>query len=254
MVNHSHHTHHQDYVRKAFIHEGLLCRQFRQSSNLGIKTQLVIPDSMKDIVLQMLYDQGGHLGIFKTTENIKARFYWPGDIQTWISSCQQCQRRNPPQPVPRAPLGTIKSSHPFEKLSWDIMGLLPTSSKGYQYILVVTDLFSKWVEAFPLRATDSETLAKILVDEVVCRYGVPVYLHSDQGANLNSQIILSLCRHLGISHTRTTAYHPHGNGQVQRFNRTLESMLSKMVNENQKDWDIHLPKALFAYRTAIHVG
>ena len=104
-------------LHKAFIHEGLLCRQFRQSSNLGTKTQLVIPDSMKDIVLRMLHDQGGYLGIFKTTENIKARFYWPGyeqDIQTWISSCQQCQRRNPPQPVPRAPLGTIKSSHPLK--------------------------------------------------------------------------------------------------------------------------------------------
>ena len=132
------------------------------------------------------------------------------------------------------------------------MGLLPTSSKGYQYILVVTDLFSKWVEAFLLRATNSETLAKILVDEVVCRYGVPVCLHNDQGANLNSQVILSLCRRLGIDHTRTTAYHPQGNGQVERFNRTLESMLSKMVNENQKDWDVHLSKALFAYRTAIH--
>ena len=72
---------------------------------------------MKDIVLQQLHNQGGHLGIFKTTENIKARFYWPGyeqDIQTWISSCQQCQRRSPPQPGPRAPLGIIKTNHPFE--------------------------------------------------------------------------------------------------------------------------------------------
>ena len=85
------------------------------------------------------------------------------------------------------------------------MGPLPTSSKGYQYILVVTDLLSKWVEAFPLCATDSETLAKVLVDEIVCHYGVPV---SDQGANLNSQVIMSLCKRLGINHTRTTAYHP----------------------------------------------
>ena len=61
---------------------------------------------------------------------------------------------------------------------------------------------------------------------------VPVCLHSDQCANLNSQ---SLCRCLGIDHARMTTYHPQGNGQVERFNRTLESMLSKMVNENQKD-------------------
>ena len=109
-------------------------------------------------------------------------------------------------------------------------------------------MFSKWVEAFPLRVTDSETLAKVLVDEIVCRYGVPQCLHSDQGTNFNSEVITSLCTQLGIEQTRTTAYHPQANGQVERFNRTLESMLSKVVNENQKDWDAHLPKALFAYR------
>ena len=114
---------------------------------------------------------------------------------------------------------------------------------------MVTDLFSKWVEAFPLAATDSETLASVLVDEVVCRYGVPGSLHSDQGANLNSQVITALCKLLGINKTRTTAYHPQGNGQVERFNRTLEVILSKVVADNQKDWDIHIPKALFAYRT-----
>ena len=105
------------------------------------------------------------------------------------------------------------------------MGPLPTPSKGYQYILVVTNVFSKWVEAFPFHATDSETLAKFLVDEGVCPYGVSVCLRSNQGANLNSQVILSLCRHVGIDHARTTAYHSQGNGQVERFNPTLESML-----------------------------
>ena len=51
---------------------------------------------------------------------------------------------------------------------------------------------------------------------------------------------------LGIERTQTTAYHPQGNGQVERFNRTLEAMLSKVVKENQKDWDLHIPKVLFA--------
>ena len=116
----------------------------------------------------------------------------------------------------------------------------------------MTDLFTKWVEAFPVKATDTETLASLLVNEIVCRYGVPSYLHSDQGANLTSNLITAVCTHLGISQKRTSAYHPQGNGQVERFNRTLESMLAKVVSEYQTDWDSHLPKVLFAYRTAIH--
>ena len=63
------------------------------------------------------------------------------------------------------------------------MGPLPVSTHGFRYILVITDFFSKWVEAFPLVGTDSNTLAKILVDETVCRYGMPEIIHSDQGSN-----------------------------------------------------------------------
>ena len=149
-----------------------------------------------EMILKQLHKDSGHLAVYRTTEKVKERFYWPGyeaDIERWVKDqeCQQCQKHNPPQPQPRAPLSLIKCGYPFDVISWDIMGPLPTSTKGNKYILVVTDLFSKWVEAFPLVATDSETLASVLVDEVVCRYGVPRVLHSDQGANLNSQVIVS---------------------------------------------------------------
>ena len=81
------------------------------------------------------------------------------------------------------------------------MGPLPQTSSGNKYIVVVTDLFSKWVEAFPVKSTDTETLASLLVTEIVCRYGVPSYLHSDQGANLTSNLMAAVCKHLGIAQT-----------------------------------------------------
>ena len=128
---------------------------------------------MRTTVLQQLHDNSGHLGIHKT---IKQRFYWPGyesDFETYVKECRQCQQHNPRQSHQHAPLGTITASYPFEKVSWDLMGPLPTTSAGNKYILVITDIFSKWTEAFPVSSTDSATLATILINEVVCRHRVP---------------------------------------------------------------------------------
>ena len=238
---------------KFFLEDGVLCRHAKSVKNP--KTQTVIPKSLRALVFELLHSKSGHLGVHKTLEKVKERFFFPGyeqDIREAVKKCEACQRRNTPVPVPQAPLGTIKSEYPFQRLSWDIMGPLPATSCGNKYILVVTDVFSKWVEAFPLAVTDSITLARILTDEVICRYGVPESLHSDQGANFVSEVMQSLCAQLGIKRTQTSAYHREGNGQVERFNRTLEAMLSKVDEEHQKDWDCHLQKVLFSFRTAVH--
>ena len=93
--------------------------------------------------------------------------------------------------------------------------------------------------SLPIKTTDSETLAKVLTDKVIFRYGIPSSLHSDQGANLTSNLISSPCLNLGITQTRTSAYHPQGNTEVERLNRTLKVMLAKTISDNQKDWDYH---------------
>eukprot|EP00731_Ephydatia_muelleri_P010157 Em0005g743a len=154
-------------LKKTFLQDGLLCRKFRASCSDSVCTQLVVPKGHVKIILEKLHNESGHLGVQRTTEKVKERFYWPGyemDIQNWVQECQQCQKRNPPQPHPLAPLGSIKCTYPFDVISWDIMGPLPLSTKGHKYILVITDLFSKWVETFPLAVTDSETLASVLMD------------------------------------------------------------------------------------------
>ena len=240
---------------KIFIHKGVLCRSYKESVDSEPRIQMLIPIDLRSTILEQLHNSAGHMGVRRTMERVRHRYYWPGyeaDVERWIRECEQCQKRNNPQPLPQAPLGTISASYPFEKISWDIMGPLPITERGNKYILVVTDLFSKWVEAFPLQVTDGLTLTSILMDEVICRYGVPQQLHSDQGSNLNAEVNQKLCQLLGIERTRTTAYHPQGNGQVERFNRTVEAMLAKMVGEHHSDWDKHLQKALFAYRTSLH--
>ena len=84
----------------------------------------------------------------------------------------------------------------------------------------------------------------------LCKY--TIILHSDQGANLTGEVVKELCNLLGIKRSQTSAYHPQGNGQTERFNWTLEAMLAKSVDEHQEDWSDHLPILLMAYRTSIH--
>ena len=95
----------------------------------------------------------------------------------------------------------------------------------------------------------TKTVATVLVEQFICRYGVPLSLHSDQGSNFESHVFQSICKLLGINKTKT-AYHPQSNGLVERFNRTIQTMLSMYVREDQADWDVHLPYAMMAYRAS----
>lgn len=236
------------------IRDGVLFRRTQLTARGPTVYQLVLPRSLQHLALRQLHDNSGHFGLKKTQRKVQERVYWPSylsDVASWVRECSICQRRNPSN-CEKAPLIPISTSWPFEKVSWDIMGPLPVTSRGNRYILIVTDLFTKWVEAFPLKETSAGTLANILVDEVVSRYGVPTSIHSDQGKNICGDVTQALCDILGIRRTRTSAYHPQGNGQVERFNRTIEAILAKLVQEDQENWDNNIATALFAYRSAVH--
>ena len=88
---------------------------------------------------------------------------------------------------------------PMERLALDVMGPLPLSSRGNKYLLVVADYFTKWTEAFPLPNQETGTVAEALVNKVVCRFGVPLELHSDEGRNFESAVFSEMCNLLRIS-------------------------------------------------------
>ena len=115
---------------------------------------------------------------------------------------------------------------------------------------MIGDYFTIWTEAFPIPNMEAVIVAKLLVEEVISRFGIPGRIHSDQGRQFESKFFQEICKLLQIEKTRTTAYHPQSDGMIERFNRTLTTMLSAYVNDHHTDWDEHLPYAMMAYRSA----
>ena len=134
----------------------------------------------------------------------------------------------------------------------DMMGPLPVTARGNQYVLVMSDHFTKWVEAVPMANQCTDTVARAFVDQVITRHGIPDRILTDQRRNFESDLMKRVMQLLGVKKVRTSPYHPQTDGQVERFNRTLKGILTSYVNDDHNYWDIHLQLALFAYRTSIH--
>ena len=236
---------------------GLLYRQWEEANSGTIKLQLVLPHSFIPTVLEALHSGigGGHFGVRKTIEKVRSRFYWPQlrqDVEQWCRQCSACAQTKSPTTQARGPLNPSKVGFPMERMALDIVGPLPRTKRGNKYILVVADYFTRWVEAYGLPNTEASTVAKVLVNEWICRFGAPYAIHSDQGRNFESQLFAELCTLLGIHKTRTTPYHPQSDGLVERFNRTLRMLLTTHLDKLPEDtWDEHLPMLMLAYRSSV---
>jgi transposase InsO family protein len=148
-------------------------------------------------------------------------------------------RRTAPKP--------FVAGEPWEVVSIDITGPHPRSRRGYIYIVTLVDHFTKWAEALPVRNHNAQTVARVLFDNVFCRMGMPVRCLTDQGAEFESTLFQQLCQFMGINKVRTTPYRPSTNAVVERFHRTLNSMLAKVVADHQRDWCEHLQSVMAAY-------
>ena len=233
------------------VEENMLLRQFKNTTGSLTTKQIIVPKSVRDPIVSELHSgvSGGHLGEKKTLARLKQRYYWPGhrkDVHIFCQSCQQCATRKMPSPRRRAPLHSVPSGYPMHKVAMDILGPLPKSKSGNKYILVISDYFSKWTEAYPLPNQEALTVAQKLVDQWICRFSVPEQLHSDQGRQFESELIAEVCRLLKINKSRTTAYHPQSDGQVERFNRTLLNMLATVVKDHPHRWEESLCKVCLA--------
>ena len=239
------------------VREGLLYRSDTVPEEAEPRQQLVLPLCYRSDVLKSVHNQrfGGHQGVTRTILKIKSRLYWPGitkDVQRWCAQCEKCTARKPRVGPRRQPMGSLPVGDRLERVAMDILEVGIESRKGNRYVLVVTDCFTRWTEAYAIPDHTALTVADVFVTEFVCRWGPPLKIHTDRGREFESALFRELTTLLGGEKTRTCPYHPQSDGMVERFNRSLLNMLSAVVNEEQDDWDDWIPYVLAAYRASVH--
>lgn len=247
---------HKLYSLKPELKDQVLCIVDRTGQLPEYRT--VVPQSMIPEILRAYHSNaaaGAHMGVTRTLARLRERFFWfnmQRDVAEWCRKCEDCNRRKSPIPSAKSPLITHLVKRPLERVALDILGPLPLTERGNKYIMVVSDYFTKWTEAYALPNQTAETCAQAFVNEFVCRYGAPEILHSDQGRQFESQLFQEMCRLLEIKKTHTSPFRPQSDGMVERFNRTLLNMLSHWTGEHQRNWDAKLPQVMLAYRTSRH--
>lgn len=240
-----------------FIRDNILCRRWVKDSNGQVLFLPAIPVSLRDEVMRQVHDgvTAGHFGRQKTLMKLKEAFYWPQrrkTVVTWCKNCLVCASRKGPVKRVHGPMQRYGAGAPMERVAVDVLGPLPVTDRGMRYLLVVMDYFTKWPEALPIENQEATTIATALVNNVFCRLGAPLELHSDMGKNFESTVMAEVCKIFGIKKTRTTPLYPQSDGMVERMNRTLLNSLSAFVSDHQRDWDLCTPLVLLAYRTAVH--
>eukprot|EP00079_Xenopus_tropicalis_P031375 XP_017945146.1 PREDICTED: uncharacterized protein LOC108644818 [Xenopus tropicalis] len=247
----------QEYLKlreweKFQIESGLLYRVVLYHDHPD-RRQFVLPKRYQQFVLRNLHDKNGHLGTEKTYGLIQDRFYWPKMRETVTDYCRRCLRclQRKTLPIKAAPLEHLKSSGPLDLVCMDFLCIDP-DSKGVGNILVVTDHYTRYAQAFPTKDQKAATVAKVLWEKFFIHYGLPVRLHSDQGRDFESKLIKELLQMLNISKSRTTPYHPQGDAQPERFNRTLLNMLGTLNVKEKRFWSRHVSTMVHAYNCTRH--
>ena len=198
----------------------------------------MVPAELREEVMRSCHAEplAGHFGFKKTYQRIKERFFWKRmstDVLSYCESCVPCQSRRVAH-KPRETLSSIQVSRPFQIWGMDFLGPLPRTRSGNRWILVFGDLFTKWLECQALPDSTAETVARCIMDNIICRYGPPEKFLSDRGSNFLSVMVENLIRMCNSTHVVTTSYHPQTNGFCESANKIIATQLSMYISMPNK--------------------
>lgn len=214
---------------------------------------LVVPIAMQPRVMHFYHDHSlaGHPGAEETARALQIHYYWPfvdRDVRRYVRQCYICavSKRGPRQP--NAPLRPRQPERPWETVAVDVMGPYPSTRNGNRFIIVATDLFSRWVEATATQNTPSPIVVKFL-DEIFARYGYPEHVLTDNGTQFNSIAWNQALQRWGSAHWTTPIYHPRANPTERRNQEIKKALRAHVHTGNPKLWDSYLHLVLYSLRT-----
>ena len=178
---------------------------------------------------------------------IRAGYYWPTmlkDAQAYVKACDKCQRFSNLIRLPSKELTPITAPWPFAQWGLDIMGPFPTALRQLKFLVVGIDYFTKWVEAEPLATITGKSIRTFVWRNIICRYGIPRVLVSDNGKQFDNSAFRDFCSEQGIKNHYSSPAHSQANGQVKITNRTLLKIIKTRLEEAKDIWPDELPSVL----------
>uniref|UniRef100_A0A8C2F234 Gypsy retrotransposon integrase-like protein 1 n=1 Tax=Cyprinus carpio TaxID=7962 RepID=A0A8C2F234_CYPCA len=230
--------------KKFKVHDGHLFLSDQGSNRL-----VIMDEKLKERVLQECHHNqgtGGHQGRARTYDKIAQSYYWLGlmeDIKQWVRCMDSCQHNDT---IKTPVMHPIKVTEPWTIIGMDLMWPFPVTPQGNSYVLTMTDLFTKWVIAEPLKNKTAPEVAAVVLDKLF-KFGAVERIITDQGREFVNQFNEDTFKVLGVKQCVTSAYHPQSNGQDERTNQTIKRASSKYCNDKQNDWDKHLKGASTKY-------
>jgi hypothetical protein len=217
-----------------FLINGVLCVQRNDLF-------LVCIPANSDLRLSLLHDAhdsviAGHFGFEKTYGHLRSRFFWPTmakEVQQYIHTCESCQRNKPSNQLPAGLLQPLPiPDRPWQTITMDFVGPLPKTPRGFDSVTVFVDKLSKQVHFVASNTSDTASqVARIFFDNIFRLHGLPTTIVSDRDAKFTSRFWTELSRLLDVHLALSTAFHPQTDGQTERANRTLITMLRSFVDQ-----------------------
>src|ERR1044071_8198016 len=183
---------------------------------------------------------------------MNAGYYWPEmhmDAVAELRKCKSCQRHAPGTLRPKNNLIPVTAAWPFQKWAIDLVGPFPTAPGNVKYLVVAIDYFTKWVEAKPLASIDGKSIKKFIWEFIICRFGLPMEIVSDNGTQFADQHLQEWLSSMNVKQIFTSVAHPQGNGQVECANRSIVEGIKTRLGTKRTGWVDELPHVLWADRT-----